>query len=176
MSFDLESSVEILARTPRILDAWLRGLSDPWVRSDEGPDTWSPFDVVGHLVHGERSDWMPRARIILEQGPSQPFEPFDRFAQLEANRELSLAQLLDRFTALRRQNLETLRDWELDEKDLARRGTHPELGEVTLAQLIATWTVHDLGHVAQIARTMAGRLASEVGVWKEYLPVLSSRS
>lgn len=172
MPFTLEATREILSRTPATLDALLRGLPEGWSRRDEGADTWSPFDVVGHLIHGERTDWIPRARIILEHGPAQPFEPFDRFAQLEANRDKSLEGLLDLFAELRAANLRQLNALELTPETLSREGTHPELGTVTLGQLLATWAVHDLNHLAQIARAMAGRYRSDVGPWAAYLRIL----
>lgn len=172
MPFTLEATREILSRTPATLDALLRGLPDGWSRCDEGAGTWSPFDVVGHLIHGERTDWIPRAKIILEQGPARPFEPFDRFAQLEANRGKTLEELLDLFAELRAANLRELDALELTPERLSREGTHPELGTVTLGQLLATWAVHDLNHLAQIARVMAGRYRSEVGPWGAYLRIL----
>ncbi len=173
MQFTIDRSLAILARTPSVLEALLRDLPDDWVRADEGAATWSPFDVVGHLIHGERTDWIPRARIVLEHGESRPFEPFDRFAQFEASRGKRLGELLDEFAALRAANLQSLRAHGLAPADLARRGRHPELGTVTLEQLLATWVVHDLGHLAQITRTMAKQYGSAVGPWKAYLPVLS---
>ena len=172
MRFDLDASIEILERTPAVLAAWLPGLSDGWLRGTEGPDTWSPFDVVGHLIDGEESDWMVRARIILDHGPSMPFTPFDRFRHLRERGSEDLESRLARFTALRIQNLADLRALELTDDDLARTGTHPEFGEVTLAQLIATWATHDLSHLAQIARVMARQYADAVGPWADYLSVL----
>ena len=172
MEFTLASGTAVLARTPAVLDALLRGLPRPWTRADEGPETWSAFDVVGHLIHGEETDWIPRARIILEHGEARPFEPFDRFAQMRADRDASLDGLLDRFAALRRGNLAALAAWDLGPRELARTGTHPELGRVTLRQLLATWVVHDLAHLRQIARVMAKALGAETGPWTAYLPVL----
>lgn len=172
MPFTLEATREILSRTPATLDALLRGLPDGWSHCDEGADTWSPFDVVGHLIHGERTDWIPRAKIILEHGPARPFEPFDRFAQLEANRGKTLEELLDLFAELRAANLRELDALELTPERLSREGTHPELGTVTLGQLLATWAVHDLNHLAQIARAMASRYRSDVGPWGAYLRIL----
>ena len=173
MDFALDSGIEVLTRTPTTLRAMIRGLPSPWLRANEGPDTWSPEGVVGHLVHGEETDWIPRARIILTQGESQPFEPFDRFAQQRRFAGWSLEQLLDRFAQLRAHGIETLRGWHLTPAQLALRGTHPELGQVTLSQLLASWVVHDLGHIGQIARVMAKQYSDAVGPWKAYLPVLT---
>ncbi len=173
MQFQLQKSIQILQRTPATLRALLSGLSEEWVAGNEGPETFSPFDVVGHLIHGERTDWIPRARIILQHGPSQPFEPFDRFAMWEENRDKTLASLLDTFEVLRRENLAALERLRLSEADLDRKGTHPELGEVTMRQLLATWAVHDLNHIGQIARVMARQYESEVGPWREYIGILS---
>jgi hypothetical protein len=151
----------------------LRGLPHPWIVAHEGGETWSPFDVVGHLIHGERTDWIPRAKIILEDGESRPFEKFDRFAQFAASRGRTLTDLLDEFASVRRANLETLAAFRLTERDLDRRGTHPELGVVTLRQLLATWTAHDLDHVVQISRVLARQYADEVGPWRAYLRIIS---
>jgi uncharacterized damage-inducible protein DinB len=171
MQFDLEAALEILERTPAVLRALLAGLSDEWAKRNEGGRSWSPHDVVGHLVHGEKTDWIARARIILERGEAQEFEPFDRFAQLEE--ETSLEERLEEFAALRAANLAELK--RLDLSDLDRTGRHPELGVVTLRQLLATWVVHDLSHLGQAARTMARQYRDEVGPWEEYLPMLASR-
>ena len=173
MEFTLSGTIEVLERTPRTLRALLGGLPDGWTRSNEGPDTFSPFDVLGHLIHGERTDWIPRAKIILEHGPSRPFTPFDRFAFRQVSQGKSLADLLDTFESLRAENLAALTALRLDPDQLARVGTHPELGSVTLKELLATWTVHDLAHLAQIARVMAKQYGPEVGPWVEYLPILS---
>lgn len=173
MEFRLDEAIEILERTPGAIRELLDGLSESWQRTDEGPDTWSPFDNVGHLIHGEETDWIPRARIILEHGSDEPFEPFDRFAQFERFRDWRPGELLDRFAELRASNLETLRAWELGPEQLELRGRHPELGTVTLGQLLATWAAHDLGHVAQIARVMAKRYRDDVGPWVAYLPILT---
>lgn len=172
MEFKLDDVIDILGRTPPTLRILLEGLPEPWARGNEGPETWSPFDVVGHLIHGERTDWIQRARIILESGDSMAFEPFDRFAQYRASRGKSLEELLETFASLRRRNLETLGGWKLTAADFSRRGLHPELGEVTLGQLLATWAVHDLNHIGQIARAMAKQYRSEVGPWKAYLGIL----
>jgi hypothetical protein len=174
MSFDLRDDIEILQRTPAVLRAMLAGLGDDWVRANYGADTFSPFDVVGHLIHGEKTDWLPRARIILEHGTARPFEPFDRYAQFEESRGKSLGVLLDEFERLRAANLAALRDMRLTPADLARRGMHPALGEVTLEQLLATWAAHDLNHIAQIAKCLATQYADAVGPWKEYLSILKT--
>src|SRR5690606_23372561 len=155
MRFVLEDATTILARTPAVLDAWLRGLPDGWITAHEGDGTWSPFDVMGHLIHGERTDWMGRARMILEHGESRLFAPFDRFAQFRESEGKTLAALLDEFTGLRRQNLAELAGLNLAEADLDRRGRHPAFGTVTLRQLLATWVAHDLDHISQIARVIA---------------------
>ena len=173
MSFDLSETLDILERTPAVVDTLLRGTSASWHNANEGPDTWSAFDVVGHLIHGEETDWVPRARIILEHGESRAFEPFDRFAQFARFANWSLDQLLDRFAELRKENLETVRSWQLTEGQLALPGRHPELGAVNLRQLLATWAVHDLNHIAQISRVMARRYTQEVGVWRAYLSILN---
>jgi hypothetical protein len=175
MRFSLPEATAMLARTPGLLDAQLRDLPDPWLRGNEGPDTWSPYDVIGHLAHGERADWIPRARLILEQGEARPFDPFDRFAQFRESAGKSIGVLLDEFAALRRQSLATLAGWKLGEAELAKTGTHPQFGRVTLEQLLATWVAHDLDHVAQIARVLAKQYDREVGPWKAYLRVLTDR-
>ncbi len=175
-SFALDEAVEILERTPSVLRVWLGGLGEAWLIADEGPDTFSPKEVVGHLLHAEEADWIPRARRILEHGESRAFEPFDRFAQRALLERHSTEELLDRFAAARAGSLATLRGWRLDPERLARRGTHPAFGPVTLGQLLSTWAVHDLGHLAQIARVMAKRYAADVGPWMEYLPVLRDRT
>ena len=173
MEFQLDEAEEILTRTPATLNSLLRDLPEAWTLRNEGSETWSPFDVVGHLIHGEQTDWIPRARIILEQGESGIFEPFDRFAMFEKFKGKSLSELLDRFESLRAQSLKVLKSMNLTPELLGKRGTHPELGVVTLSQLLSTWVVHDLGHVGQIARVMAKQYGEAVGVWKAYLPILS---
>ena len=170
--FTVPLALEVLERTPRVLSVLLLGLSPDWTSANEGPDTWSPYDVVGHLIHGERTDWIPRARIILAQGPNRTFEPFDRFAQYHESQGKSVAGLLDEFARLRAGNLITLRGWQLSDRELALEGEHPELGTVTLRQLLATWVAHDLGHVAQTARVLAKQYREAVGPWRAYLPVL----
>jgi hypothetical protein len=173
MEFDLDEGLAVLTRTPVTLRALLAGLPAPWASANEGPDTWSPQDVVGHLIHGEETDWIPRAKIILTKGESQAFEPFDRFAQARRFTGWSLERLVDRFGEARAEGVATLRSWHLTREQLARCGRHPELGQVTLSQLLASWVVHDLGHVAQISRVMAKQYSANVGPWKAYLPVLT---
>jgi hypothetical protein len=169
----MDEAVEILSRTPSTLDAQLRGLPDGWVNAHEGGQTWSPFDVVGHLIHGEQTDWIPRARMILEEGESRAFEKFDRFAQFDASRNRTLPSLLDEFAALRRENLRQLAALHLTDADLDRRGRHPELGVVTMRQLLATWVAHDLDHLMQISRVLARQYSDEVGPWRAYLRIIS---
>lgn len=172
MRFDLDTSIALLERTPGVLRTLLSGLPDPWIIGTEGPDTWSPYDVVGHLIHGERTDWMARLDIILGDGPDKRFVPFDRFAQFHESRGKSLGMLLDEFAAVRAGNLARLRALNLTEADLDRTGTHPKFGRVTARQLLSTWTVHDLDHLMQISRVMAVQLREEVGPWIEYLRVV----
>lgn len=171
--FELEQALAILARTPRTLDTLLRDLPIPWTTCNEGPGTFSAFDVVGHLVHGERTDWLVRLERILQDGERRAFDPFDRFAQLEGKQPLKLESLLDEFSALRRANLTRLRALEIGGTQLELRGRHPDFGPVTVRQLLSTWVVHDLGHLAQIARVMSKRYATEVGPWIAYLPILT---
>lgn len=172
MEHDLEQSTALLARTPAVLDTLLRGLPEAWTLRNEGEKTWSAFDVVGHLIHGERTDWMPRAKMILEAGESRAFERFDRFAQARESQGKSLAQLLDEFARLRAENLAALRAMQLRPEDLARRGRHPALGVVTLSQLLATWVAHDLTHLHQISRIMAHQYREAVGPWTAFLGVM----
>ena len=172
MEFDLTRALEVLERTPSVFRALLGGVSDAWTTPNEGPETFSAFDNVGHLVHLERTDWIPRARIILAQGADRTFAPVDRFAQLRESQGKTMAELLDEFARLRADNLQTLRGWNPGERELALQGEHPALGTVTLRQLLATWTAHDLGHLAQTARVMAKQYRDAVGPWRAYLPVL----
>jgi hypothetical protein len=169
MLLSLDDATAVLRRTPAVLRTLLQGLPPEWTAANEGGNTWSPFDVLGHLIHGERTDWMPRVRIILERGETRPFDPFDRLAQFKTDRHRSTEQLLDIFEALRRDNLRSLSELQLD---LKRTGIHPELGRVTLEELIATWVVHDLDHIVQISRTLAKQYGDAVGPWKKYLSVL----
>jgi hypothetical protein len=175
MDFDLDRSTEILTRTPATLRALLGGLADPWVRGTEGPGTFSAFDVVGHLIDGEETDWIPRARIILAGGPDPRFEPYDRLRHRARNRGRSLPSLLEEFAALRGANVEELRSWRLTAGALDLPGTHPSFGRVRLRELLAAWVVHDLGHVAQAARVMAKQYREAAGPWVEFLPVLTDR-
>jgi hypothetical protein len=169
---DAAEAVAVLERTPGSLKALLSGLPEAWLAASEGPDTFTPRDVVGHLITGEETDWMPRLRLILEHGESVPFTPFDRFAFRTDSAGQETSALLDRFAALRAANLRALATVRLDPAALARTGTHPGLGRVTLAQLLAAWVVHDLGHVKQVVRAMAGRYREAVGPWREYLTIL----
>lgn len=173
MEFDLDLSVNVLSRTPATLEALLGNLEEPWVRGVEGPDTFSPFDVVGHLIDGEETDWMSRARIILARSPDPRFEPYDRFRHRERNKGRSLESLLSEFARLRAANLELLRSWRLTPGDLDLPGIHATFGRVTLRQLLASWVVHDLGHIAQVARVMAKQYRDESGPWIAFLPVLT---
>jgi hypothetical protein len=172
VSFDLADGIAVLERTPATFRALLGGLPDSWILLDEGPDTFNPFDNLGHLIHGERTDWIPRARLILAQGADRTFEPYDRFAQQRESAGKSLATLLDEFDALRAANLVTLRAWALTDRELDLEGRHPAFGAVTLRQLLATWVAHDLGHLAQTARVMAKRHREAVGPWRQYVPIL----
>jgi len=168
--FTVPHGLEVLERTPAVLRALLGGLSDDWTTATEGPDTWSPYDVVGHLIHGERTDWMTRAEIIRAGGGT--FKTFDRFAQFHESAGKTLPQLLDEFEAVRRENLARVRGWQLTDRDLAMTGTHPVFGTVTLRQLMSTWVAHDLDHTMQIARVMGRQLTADVGPWVEYLRIV----
>jgi Protein of unknown function (DUF664). len=172
LEFALERAREILARTPGVLDSLLRDLSGDWTRNNEGGETWSPYDVVGHLIHGERTDWLVRAEKILTRGKNEPFTPFDRFAQFRESDGKSLDNLLDEFEEVRRRNLETLAAWHLTDAQLALEGMHPVFGVVTLRQLLSTWVAHDLAHIGQIVRVMAKQYGDAVGPWRAYLPIL----
>jgi hypothetical protein len=174
MTFDLSEATAVLERTPRVLGALFGGLQEAWLTADEGPDTWSPVDVVGHLIIGEETDWIPRARIILDRGEARPFDSFDRFAQFGRFAGWAMPALLDRFAMLRAESLATLASWNLSPAELARTGTHPALGRVTLEQLLATWVAHDLDHLIQAQRVMACRYEMAVGPWKQYLGVLQT--
>lgn len=172
MNFDLSNGISVLERTPGTLRAMLAGLSSDWIDATEGPETWSPYVIVGHLIRGERTDWIPRAEIILAQGSNRRFTPFDRFAQFRESQGKSLGQLLDEFDALRAENVVKLRGWSLTDEQLALEGEHPEFGAVTLRQLLATWVAHDLGHIAQVARVMAKQYREAIGPWRAYLPIM----
>ena len=173
MNYSIEKSIEILEKTPSVLQSLLAGLSDEWVMNNEGPETFSPFDVVGHLIHGEKTDWTARIRVILEHGNSKPFERWDRFAQYEISKGKTLQQLLEEFDQVRKENIIWFRSLGLTDADLERKGMHPVLGEVTLKNLLATWVVHDLTHIAQITRVMAKQYKDEMGPWPEFFRILS---
>ncbi len=172
MTFDLPNAVAVLARTPHTLRAMLAGLSPVWTDATEGGDSWSPYTIVGHLLHGERTDWIPRARIILAQGAARRFTPYDRVAQFHESQGRSLDDLLDELERRRAENVATLTGWSLSESQLELVGEHPEFGAVTLRQLLATWVAHDLGHVAQVARVMAKQYREAIGPWRAYLPIM----
>lgn len=172
MHFNLAKSIEILERTPIVLEQMLSGLHTDWVMNNEGPDTWSPYDVLGHLIHGEKTDWIPRVKIILSDSNDKNFIPFDRFAQLTESKSKTITELLDEFKKLRNENLNYLRSLHLNEVELNKTGIHPAFGEISLQQLLATWAVHDLNHIAQIARVMAKQYEEAVGPWVKYLRVL----
>lgn len=174
MPFDLSRSLEILEKTPTVIEKLLDGLSDEWTTTNEGPNTWSPYDVVGHLIHGEKTDWIPRMEIILSAKTDKSFEPFDRFAQFEESKGKTLRQLLDEFNLLRATNVRRLRSMDITGHTLEQTGIHPAFGSVTLQQLLSTWVVHDLNHIAQIVRVMAHQYKAEVGPWREYLRIVSN--
>jgi len=173
MQYQIDSAIDLLGRTPATLRALLDGLGEEWIRATEGPETFSPFDVVGHLIDGEETDWIPRARIILARGPSLTFERYDRFRHRARNAGRTLASLLEEFARLRVANLDLVRSWRLSEAQLDLPGHHPALGPVTLRQLLAAWVVHDLGHLAQVSRVMAKQYREEIGPWVPYLPVVT---
>jgi hypothetical protein len=172
MKFDLQKATEILNRTPEVLATLLSGLSDEWILQNEGEETWSPFDVMGHLIHGEKADWIERMEIILSDSENKNFKPFDRFAQFEESKGKNMAQLIIEFRSLRQHNMTLLHSKTIDAIALSKTGIHPTFGEVTLENLLATWVAHDLGHMAQIARVMAKQYKNEVGPWEAFLPIL----
>jgi DinB superfamily len=172
MEIELADIIDLLNRTPATLKELLHGLPKTWTETNEGENTWSPFDVVGHLIHGEHVNWIPRAKMILEFGESKVFEPFDRFAQFEASKGKTLEQLLEEFEVIRHENIRTLKDMNLTLEDLQKCGHHPEFGRVTLGELLSTWAAHDLDHVVQISRTIAKGYKEAVGPWRAYLSVL----
>ena len=172
MEFVLAPAIEVLRRTPVTLNSLLRDLPEPWLIRNEGPETWSPYDVIGHLIHGEETDWIPRAKIILEHGETRAFEPFDRVAMFGESKRKSLTELLDTFAQLRTENLRELQALNLTDNLLDKRGRHPELGVVTLRQLLSTWVVHDLGHLRQVVRVMSKQYRDAVGPWRAYLSIL----
>lgn len=172
MNFSLNKSIEILERTPKVLELMLENLSDEWTMNNEGPETWSPYDILGHLIHGEQADWITRTKIILSDSDNKAFIPFDRFAQFEESKGKSLTDLFDEFKKARDKNLKFLKGFNLSEEDFDKTGIHPKFGDITLRQLLSTWTVHDLSHIAQIARVMSKQYKDAVGPWVEYLPIL----
>lgn len=172
MDFDMARAIPILAQTPQVLAALLADLPEDWTAANDGPDTWSPYDVVGHLIHGERTDWIPRARRILDKGRSLPFDTFDRTAQFEESRGKSLRDLLTEFGELRAGNVRALEALHLTASDMKREGVHPQLGVVTMSQLLATWVAHDLNHLGQIAEVMSRQYREAVGPWRAYLDIL----
>ena len=173
MKFSLDRSIEILERTPAVLQTLLHGLHNNWTMNNEGPETFSPYDVAGHLIHGEKTDWRDRATMILEHGVSKTFTPYDRFAQFEESKGKSMQQLLSEFEKLRADNLNWLRSLNLAEADFDKQGIHPSLGQVTLRQLLSTWVIHDLTHIAQVSRVMAKQYKEEIGPWVEYFRSLN---
>ena len=172
MNFTLDKSLEILERTPNVLISMLQGISADWTSANEGGETWSVYDIIGHLIHGEKTDWIPRTDIILSERSDKTFRPFDRFAQFEDSKGRTLIQLLAEFKILRDSNVAQIRSKNITVKNLEEKGIHPAFGEVTLSQLLSTWVVHDLNHIAQISRVMAKQYTAEVGPWKEYLRIL----
>jgi hypothetical protein len=172
MDFSLEKGIAILERTPSVLRAMLEELPPEWIDCNEGPETWSPYAILGHLIHGERADWIRRAGLILEQGENRRFEPFDRLAQFRESEGKTLNDLLDEFMQLRDGNLAVLVGWQLTDTQLSLEGEHPAFGTVSLRQLLSTWVAHDLGHIAQTARVMAKQYREAVGPWRAYLPVM----
>ncbi len=172
MNFQISKTIEILSQTPATIKSLLGNLSDDWIYAKVDEESWNAFDIIGHYIHGEQTDWIPRAEIILAQGESVTFETFDRFAQYETSKGKTLHELLEIFAELRWQNLDTLKSWNLTDEQLQLKGIHPELGEVTLKQLLATWAVHDLTHIRHISIVLAKQYAENVGVWKEYLTIL----
>lgn len=175
MNFNLDEATAVLSRTPSVLKAMLNGLPESWLNGNEGSETWNPYDVIGHLVHCERADWIMRARVILEHGEARPFDPLDRFAQFEESKGKTSGELLDEFAALRERNLTTLREMKIGAAELEKTGQHPALGRVKLKELLSTWVAHDLDHIGQIARTMAKQYAIEVGPWQAYVSIIHDR-
>ena len=172
MEFNLSKSLEILSRTPVVLKSLLENLSEDWTKNNEGGDSWSPYDIVGHLIHGEKTDWISRAKIILSAGGNKKFVPYDRFAQFEESKGKSLKELLNEFSLLREESIKILKSFDIDDKKLVLEGIHPKFGNVTLKQLLSTWVIHDLTHIAQISRVMAKQYKSEIGPWVEYFRVM----
>jgi len=175
MKFNLSNALEILERTPSVLETMLGDLSEVWTSANEGKGSWSPYDIIGHLVHGEKTDWMPRTEIILSDNPVKRFPEFDRFAQFEESKGKSLTELLEEFKTLRKKNLDSLKAKNLTAANLAEHGIHPSFGMVSLIQLLSTWVVHDLNHISQISRVMAKQYKEEVGPWISYLGILQQK-
>ncbi|WP_249727232.1 DinB family protein [Bacillus paralicheniformis] len=173
MNFQLEEAIEILERTPQTLSQLLTGLSSPWISCNEGEDTWNAFDVVGHLIEGEKNNWLPRIKLTVTEGATEPFPPFDRFSQLNQNDGKTMEQLLNEFADIRRANLKTLQQIIDPETDFEQTGMHPEFGIVKLREQISTWVAHDLTHISQIARVLAKRYQDDVGPWRAYLRILA---
>lgn len=173
MKFDLQQAIRILEKTPVVVRTQLNHLDSGWIHTNEGGHSWSPYDVVGHLIHGEKTDWMPRLEIMMSDGPIQTFEPYNRFAQIEMSKGKPVEELLDMFELLRKVNLETLRSKNISERDLIRKAIHPSLGEIRLSNMLSAWVVHDQGHIAQIARVLAKNYEAEVGPWTKYLTILN---
>ena len=173
MDYSVDRSIEILERTPSVFRSLLEGLSDEWIMGNEGPDTFSAYDIVGHLIHGEKTDWVPRIRMILEHGTGTTFTPYDRFAQNEESKGKTMQQLLDEFAVLRSQNVKWFKELGLVEEDFDKQGMHPVLGAVTLRNLLSTWVIHDLTHIAQAGRVMAKQYKSEMGPWLQFFRVMS---
>ena len=173
MKYRLTEALEVLEQTPNTLKSFLGQLSEPWIHNNEGGDSWSPYDVVGHLIHGEKTDWIPRLKLMLSATKDKTFTPFDRFAQFENSKGKTITQLLNEFEALRHDNLNTLKQLQLSETQLALTGIHPDLGEATVSHLLSTWVTHDLAHIAQISRVMAKQYMEEVGPWAAYIPILN---
>ena len=172
MTFEIDKAIEILERTPLAIETLLKGISEEWLKNNEGENTWSPYTIVGHLIHGEKTDWIPRAKIMLSDSQNKTFEPFDRFAQMRENQDKSIDELLAEFKHLRKENLQELKSLQINNSKLSSKGIHPELGEVSLQELLSTWVVHDLGHISQITRVMAKQYKNEVGAWEAYLGIL----
>ncbi|HMJ48554.1 MAG TPA: DinB family protein [Ferruginibacter sp.] len=173
MKYTVQGALEILERTPAVLNTLLNGLSDDWVMNNEGPETFSPYDVIGHLIHGEKTDWTERAKMILEFSNTKTFVPWDRFAQYEESKGKLLPQLLDEFASIRKENIVWFKGLNLTEDDLDKKGMHPKLGDVTLRNLLSTWVIHDLTHIAQVTRVMAKQYKQEMGPWVDFFRIMS---
>ena len=173
MEFRLSDTIKLLSATPGVLKTYLSSLPSDWLMLNEGGESWSPYDIVGHLIHGEKTDWIPRLKIILSDNPNKTFEPFDRFAQMNMDNKISIVKLLEEFEILRRTNIEYLESLQLNDDQLAMTGNHPEFGTVSLQELLASWVVHDLGHISQISRVLVRQMHTSVGPWKAYLTILN---